>query len=137
MSIYTNKTTIKLKLLAKIFYAMLVVIVACIAGLAVLSITGFPGIFKVYVVQSGSMEPAIKTGSLVFVTEKQDYNINDIITYKASSRVEGSNTLTVTHRIIDKKTVNDEAKFTTKGDANNVEDLDKVSPYQIIGKLSF
>ena len=86
--------------------------------------------FKIcpYIVQSGSMEPKIPTGSLVWVDQKDtDAKINDIVTYQLTEDTY------VTHRIID----TDGDLFITKGDANETEDLAPVSQEQIIGTYMF
>jgi len=88
------------------------------------------GGLRSYVVQSGSMEPAIMTGDVVIVQSKSNYSINDVVTFNDSStgRV-------VTHRIIEAKNSNQE--FQTKGDANRTGDDAVVSLGQIIGKVVF
>lgn len=87
---------------------------------------------KPYVVLSGSMEPAIPTGSVAFVnTRDTDVSIGDIVTYKLPS-VNGGETL-VTHRIIREE----DGNWITKGDANDVEDLSPVSQEQIVGCYRF
>ena len=71
-----------------------------------------------YVVESGSMEPTIETGSLSFINKKFKYeNIKeqDIISFKLSS---GNNSVRVMHRVIE---VTDKG-FITKGDANENSD---------------
>lgn len=87
---------------------------------------------KLYVVLSGSMEPAIPTGSAAFVdTRDADVSIGNIVTYKLPS-VNGGETL-VTHRIIREE----DGNWITKGDANDVEDLSPVSQEQIMGSYCF
>ena len=39
---------------------------------------------KAYIVQSGSMQPAIGVGSIVIVQKSDSYNPNDVITFKNS-----------------------------------------------------
>lgn len=68
-----------------------------------------------YVVESGSMQPDIPTGSLCFINKKAKYEnmkVGDIIAFKINS-----NTF-ATHRIV---SITNEG-FETKGDANNVID---------------
>lgn len=96
---------------------------------------GTPGIggYKIYMVLSGSMEPAIHTGSAVIVqpADVDKLAVNDIITFKG---FDGSNTL-ITHRIAE---VNKEQlSFTTKGDANDVTDPNEVPASDVVGKVSF
>lgn len=84
--------------------------------------------YKTFLVQSGSMEPAIMTGDIVVIKNQTDYELNDVITFSNnSSRI-------VTHRIheIDKK---EEIKYYTKGDANKTGDEDYIAKDQILGKV--
>lgn len=83
-----------------------------------------PGNFKLYVVHSGSMEPAVKTGSLIFVKPAKSYAIGDIVTFKEKKN-------TITHRIVEQ----DEGIFKTKGDANEEADTQAIFSDQITGKM--
>ncbi len=77
-------------------------------------------------VESGSMEPAVMTGSLVFVKQQASYTAGDIITFGKA------NSVPTTHRIIRKNT---NETFTTKGDANDSDDQNEVVQNEIIGKV--
>lgn len=82
------------------------------------------------VVQSGSMEPQIETGSVCFInklTKFEDIKENDVIAFKLPTGVG------VTHRVI--KITNE--GFTTKGDNNETEDLIKTTKENYIGKNIF
>lgn len=68
-----------------------------------------------YIVQSGSMEPEIYTGSLVFVDTKYDYESLEIGNVIAFEPAKGT---LVTHRIIDIEN----GLIETKGDNNDVSD---------------
>ncbi|WP_167511251.1 class B sortase [Pseudobutyrivibrio xylanivorans] len=101
------------------------IIIACIP-LAVPKLLGF----SEFNVISGSMEPAISVGSLVYV-KPADFNElseKDVIAYEAGASV-------VTHRIveIDKE----QLLFTTKGDANGSADFMPVAYTNVIGKVIF
>lgn len=86
---------------------------------------------KPWIVQSGSMEPTIMTGDIIFAVPQTRYYPNQIVTFKD---VDGRVT---THRII-KNSGNDSTPlFVTKGDANRTEDMDQVKAEQIIGKVVF
>lgn len=92
-----------------------------------------PGIgsFKLMYVLTGSMSPAIEPGDLIITraVDTDSLKEGDIITFRASQ-----NTL-VTHRIIE---INEDGSFVTKGDANNVEDLDlQANNQNIVGKYVF
>lgn len=83
------------------------------------------GQYKAFVVQSGSMEPAIKTGSVVITKTQKNYKVGDVITFS----LDGKGREHITHRIVE---VSD--SFRTKGDANEEPDLWQVQQDQIIGK---
>lgn len=81
---------------------------------------------KFYVVQTGSMKPAVPAGSLIII-KQEEYKTGDIITFRASQEAQ---TVT-THRIIRVS----EDGFITKGDANDIFDTSPVSKNSIIGKV--
>ncbi|MCU6761023.1 Signal peptidase I W [uncultured Roseburia sp.] len=84
--------------------------------------------FKSYYVLSGSMEPEIKTGSMVIVnTNADNFQIGDIICYQLSDT-------RVTHRIL---SITSKDSFITKGDANEAQDFFPVNRNMIIGKAVF
>jgi signal peptidase I len=105
-------------------------ILVVIGILAVFSFVPIPGNFKLFTVQSGSMEPTIKTGSLIFVKPTGEYNVGNIITkWKEDKKV------TITHRVMSKEGEDGKIIYQTKGDANNAPDSDKITKEQIIGKM--
>jgi signal peptidase len=75
------------------------------------------------------MEPAIHTGSLIFVKPESSYKIGDIITRKTTN-----SKITVTHRIIKKEKLGGKTIFDTKGDANNAPDEANFFQDDIIGQ---
>jgi len=114
------------KVLYYIFISFIILI-----GL-VLTLSIFPIIkYRIMVVQSGSMEPAIKTGSVVMVAPFKEYKKNDTITFGSVDR---SNEPT-THRIYDLEVVEGKMFYITKGDANNAPDSRKVAQNDVIGKV--
>ena len=88
------------------------------------------GGIRSFVVLTGSMEPAIPVGSVVFSKNFSIYNPNDIVAFKTGS-------VTVTHRIIDFEVKNNEYFYKTQGDANNNPDSQPVSGGQILGKAFY
>lgn len=88
---------------------------------------------EVYVVLSGSMEPAYRTGSVIYVKEVDPHALKDgdVITFRF-----GADTI-ATHRIVEVIEENGETAFRTKGDANDVEDGSAVPASQIIGTPVF
>lgn len=84
---------------------------------------------KSFAVLSGSMEPKIPVGSIVFVDEVEPATLQmgDVITYNLSGST------MVTHRVVDVDIENQ--SIITKGDANEVEDGAPVSFSQVVGKM--
>ena len=82
-----------------------------------------------FVVVSGSMEPAINLGSVVFTKAETDYQRGDIVSF---SNKAGQ---TVTHRIMEIKTSPAGQSFILKGDANNTVDGEEVKKREVIGKV--
>ena len=77
-------------------------------------------------VLSDSMYPTIKTGDVLMVVPKDEYQIGDIVAFEDGSMI-------VTHRIIDQ---NEDGSFVTKGDyvGNSADDMPLKEQY-IIGKV--
>lgn len=108
----------------KIIYWFLLSILAVIAILTIASALNLPFGYKFYLVQSGSMEPTIKTGSLIISKQQPSYQPNDIITFQSKNS-------TITHRLIEIK----EDQYFTKGDANDAPDFQPIKPDLILGKV--
>ncbi len=112
-----------LKILGNIIIC--IVILACLP-LTVPRIIGFQG----FNVISGSMEPEISIGSMVYVKQADfdDLSEGDVIAFESGASV-------VTHRIaaIDQGS----QLLTTKGDANDVTDFMPVAYTNVIGKVAF
>ena len=91
----------------------------------------FVGLFcfgiQPYVVESGSMEPAIQTGSVYQRAKYEDMQVGDIIAFKPDTGA------FATHRI---KEITNEG-FTTKGDKNKAEDNIITTRSNFIGKNIF
>lgn len=107
----------------------MIVVVIILCSLLVL-----PGIFgfHMYNVISGSMEPEISVGSLIYVREMQPEDIEkkDIIAFYSSLEDGGI----ITHRVVKNNVVS--GTFTTKGDANSDEDPTPVPYDNFIGKVT-
>ena len=81
-----------------------------------------------YVVTSGSMEPTISKGSIVFVnTRDRTPEVGEVMTFRVS---EDPSSMVVTHRVYE---VNENGDCITKGDANDAVDLNTITPSQVIG----
>ena len=121
-----------MKILFKTIYYICLVLLGIATVLLLISILPVPGNFKVKIVLSGSMEPTIKTGSIVVVKPADDYKIGDIVTFQ--KRIDKEPT---THRIEEIRVVGGSPIYTTKGDANNAEDRGEIQKEEIIGKVLF
>lgn len=115
----------------KIAYYLLLGVLSIIAVLLVISIFPITGSMKFKMVLSGSMEPAIKMGSIVVIKPTQNYKIGDVITFGPDTKKQSP----ITHRIYDIKVEGGEPVYVTKGDANNAADQNGVFKKDIIGKV--
>ncbi len=87
--------------------------------------------YKFMYVLTGSMSPSVKAGDMIVTrtVDVKDLKEGDIITFRTVD-----NTL-ITHRIL---RVNEDGSFITKGDSNNVEDIDlKAHRENIVGRYFF
>lgn len=116
----------------KIIYYIFGGLIALLAILLVASTVPITGNIKFMIVQSGSMEPAIKTGSIVVVKSIDEYSIGDVITFQRVGEK-----VSTTHRIVEMREVNEVTIYETQGDANNVSDREGVVKKEIIGKVWF
>ena len=84
---------------------------------------------QIYSVISGSMEPAIPVGSLVYVEgiEPEDVMVDDVIAFYGGR---DANAI-ITHRVIENRVIMGE--FITKGDANQTNDMNPVDYDNFIG----
>jgi signal peptidase len=120
------------KIFKSIYYIFIALVVA-VALLLIVSTFPIAGNFKVLTVISGSMEPAIGTGSVVVVKPESDYKIGDVITFGPYSKTKAP----TTHRIHDIKVVEGQVVYITKGDANNAPDPREIQKKDVVGKVLF
>lgn len=106
-------------------------IVTVILLCSLLVLPGMTG-FHMYNVLSGSMEPAIPVGSLLYVRsgDPEQVEDEDIIAFYGSLEDSGI----ITHRVVKNNVVS--GTFTTKGDANDKEDPTPVSYDNYIGRVT-
>lgn len=119
--------------LYKIGYFIFWAIVICIAVVVLASVLPIPGKLEIKIVQSGSMEPTIKTGALVVIKPSNSYKVNDIITFGKDNKTE----VPTTHRIVADRIENGVTIYSTKGDANEDKDTKEIKKDEIIGKTIF
>lgn len=89
--------------------------------------------YRFFYILSGSMEPAVKMGSLVVVQplEAEDVRQGDVITYRS----ENGGSLT-THRVDHLTSGGEGLLFYTRGDANTIPDPQPVQPRQLVGRVA-
>ena len=85
---------------------------------------------KTFSIISQSMEPTINKHDIVIVNKvnEEDIKTNDIITFKINNEI-------ITHRIVSIDKENYNYIYTTKGDNNEVSDIEKIDYNQIEGKV--
>ena len=90
-----------------------------------------------FIVLSGSMEPEIQAGDLIICrqTPASDVHTGDVISFFDP---DGNGTSVVSHRVTAIATdATGQPVFTTKGDANNVDDATPVTADKVIGVYQF
>ena len=122
--------------LKQIWNAVTTVVVILIVILALLLVGVRLVGFQVFTVLSGSMEPAYKTGSLIYVKDVDPFTLaeGDVITFMLDEDT------VATHRIVGvvpDETDPNTVRFRTKGDANNYEDGQLVHNKNVIGTPVF
>lgn len=108
-------------------------VLAVTLGVAFLLVMASPflpisGAVQLFTVRSGSMEPAIPTGSLIFVRPSAAYANGDVITVRTSDQK------TVTHRIVEVLSTDVGPAYRTKGDNNEEADPVEIRPADVVGK---
>lgn len=102
-----------------------------------MSSLGIPKNFRSFVIETGSMEPNVKTGSLAFVTPSKDYAIGDIITFNSKLNPKDPQKYNITHRISNIIIKDGDTLYETKGDANSGPDPLPVDKIDVLGKTTF
>ena len=112
--------------------AAIFLLILIISGSLFTIISPFFG-WRTEVVISGSMEPAIQTGSVVIVRPivPDTIRTGDIIMFSSLDM----RSLT-THRVVNVES-EPTLQFITSGDANNNSDINPVVPSQIVGIVAF
>src|SRR3989344_6544376 len=119
--------------LFKIGYGIFVAAVVLLGRLLVTSLIPIPGNIDIKIVQSGSMEPSIKTGGLVIIKPFSEYHIGDVIMFGEDTKTK----VPTTHRIVADEVRSGVFYYTTKGDANEDPDPQQVAQTEVIGKVLF
>ncbi|MGZ4134910.1 MAG: signal peptidase I SipW [Tumebacillaceae bacterium] len=120
-------TQVVLKWLSKIVTTLLILLLVLMLFVTISSKVngGAPKVFgkEIFTVLSGSMEPGIKTGSIIAVKPVgnplvETFKKGDVITFKA---VDNENML-ITHRIVDVQGTGANLQYVTRGDNNDAQD---------------
>lgn len=113
---------------------LLVNVVVALTLVAIILFFALPRLlhWDLQVVLSGSMEPALPVGSVVFVrpVDPEAISVGDIITY----RHQGSPDF-VTHRVLEINREGSDLGFRTKGDANDDPDAAAVPVAAVEGRV--
>lgn len=105
-----------------------------LASLSLLTLLPLRTPIKPYIVLSGSMNPTILEGSIVFVKRGfNDIKKGNIVTFKRPGKPQEN----VTHRIVGEDKSKGRTVYITKGDANTAPDLWVVPKESIWGKAIF
>ncbi|OGI84373.1 signal peptidase I [Candidatus Nomurabacteria bacterium RIFCSPLOWO2_01_FULL_37_49] len=115
----------------KIFYRTFYVAIIVIVGLLLIALFPIKGNYQIKIVQSGSMEPDIKTGSVVIIKPSSVYKVGDVVTFGKDTKKD----IPTTHRIVKSRVVEGVLMFTTKGDANEDPDTNEIRLSDIHGKV--
>jgi signal peptidase I len=128
------------KILSVIGNVLLVIVILIAVAMTFASLNtndkGLPEIggFIVMNIQSGSMEPAIKTGDLIITkTVKKPYElkVGDVVSYVG---YENKDLIIITHRITSVVDEGGAVSYVTKGDNNPTVDEVEVTPSSIVSK---
>lgn len=127
------------RMISHAFTSIMVVLFIVVLGSFITSKIsgGEPGFYgyQVKSVLSGSMEPSIKTGSIITIKPFSDttsFQEGDVITFReAEDRL-------ITHRIIEvvKNELTGQVSYRTQGDNNDAPDLNAVLSANVIGKYT-
>lgn len=95
-----------------------------ILSLLILSLPVLVGL-KPYKVMSGSMEPVLPIGALIYIRETNEIEEGEMVAFEV-----GNGQICV-HRCME---IREDGTYVTKGDANAVQDVATVRKDQLIGK---
>jgi signal peptidase I len=118
-----------------IIYGLLVVMIFLVVSSKIAG--GTPKVFgyELLTVLSGSMEPGIKTGSIIAMKPVEDptnFKKGDVITFKPGDNPN----MLITHRIIEVQKVYSSVQYITQGDNNNAKDPDPVTAGNVVGEYT-
>lgn len=127
-----NKKSKIILIIRRILYIILIVLIYNIFLIAKsgLSEEGAKNIFgyMAYIITTDSMKPSINSGDVIIIEKREEnkLKVGDIVTYKLNGEI-------ITHRIIGFKGTGEDRRYITKGDNNNVLDIQEISYNSIEG----
>lgn len=125
-----------IKKVFNLVYTVFIVAIVTLAVAMAFSVLRGPFGLRVFVVQSGSMEPAIKTGSIVIILPQKEYQEKDVITFLADPKANLKDLKsTVTHRIVKVNKDKNKVSYMVQGDANNASDREPIPASSVLGKV--
>lgn len=119
-----------MKIIKKIIYIALVIVLFTVLPVVVFTfITSKTTAFGIqsFVVLSGSMQPTIPVGSVIYTQRQPVYQKGDIVAFKSGD-------ITVSHRIVNAR---GNGTYQTKGDANNTPDSKTITNSDVLGREIF
>lgn len=132
----TTKTKKMMKWVNSFVSGILMVLLISVASIVVISKAsgGEPQLFgyQLKTVLSGSMEPGMKTGSIIAVKlaeDKTGLKKGDVITFQEEE-------ILITHRITEVVKSGDSVLYRTKGDNNNAEDVNPVLSDNVVAEYT-
>lgn len=117
----------------KILYRTFYIVIIAIIALLLFALFPIKGNYQIKIVESGSMEPAIRTGSIVVIKPSDSYAVGEIVTFGKDTKTD----IPTTHRIVATRAQEGVIMFTTKGDANNSNDQGEIPQSDIHGRVLF
>lgn len=111
------------------------VFLAVVALMALALIAGRFGLLGVRAlsVESGSMEPSIRQGSVIVTTPESMPAVGAVVTYRHPL----DPNILITHRVVGYEGEGDDLHLVTQGDANNAPDSDPVPLDAVVGQVRF
>lgn len=124
-----NKKSPMCRLCSTLGTAILMAIILVCVPFTVPKILGY----QAYTVISGSMEPAISVGSLVYVRSREPDKIQagEVIAYLGGRDTNS----VITHRVIENRI--SDREYITKGDANQTADMNAVAYKHLLGRVEY
>jgi signal peptidase len=108
--------------------------VAAAAPVAAYAAPGLVGADRTRIVLTGSMEPTLTPGDVVFLDEDvtvENLAVGDIVTFRGHENVD----TTYTHRVVDVRENTGGTVLVTKGDANEDPDPMRVDDAMLVGRV--